>query len=384
MADPQLERQPPKNKRRNRENPLVFFDVSIGGHAAGKIVFELFKDVVPKTAENFKQLTTGEAGIGVATNLPLQFKGTPFHRIIKSFMIQGGDFSAKNGTGGESIYGEKFEDENFELRHDRPGLLSMANAGPNTNGSQFFITTVPTPHLDGKHVVFGQVLKGHGTVRTLENVEVAGEHPAQECLIADCGELPADTDLATIATYLTEEGDPFPEWPEDAEVPEGQSEAAFRMAAAETIKAKGNELFKQGKNEEALRRYNKAMHYLDPESFNAEGPNVSGEEITALGHAFIPCLLNRAAAQLRLGRAEDAKVDCSRVLERVPGHAKALFRRAQAELALKDYNAALTDLAHAAEISPEDKAVNLEIAKVKRTRDEAQKREKATYARMFG
>ncbi|CAL8463756.1 g3290 [Coccomyxa elongata] len=384
MAEPQLDHQTPKNARRNAENPLIYFVVSIGGHPAGKIVFELFKDVVPKTAENFRQLSTGEAGTGKATNLPLQFKGSPFHRIIKGFMIQGGDFSAKNGTGGESIYGEKFEDENFELKHNRPGLLSMANAGPNTNGSQFFITTVPTPHLDGKHVVFGQVLKGYGTVRTLEDVEVAGERPAQECLIDDCGELPADTDLSTITTFVIEEGDPYPEWPEDAEVPEGEAEVSFRIAAAETIRSKGNEFFKQGKNEEAIRKYNKAMHYLDPDTFSGEGPSVDAEQVTLLGNAFVPCLLNRSAAMLKLGRAEEARKDCSRVLERVQRHAKALFRRAQAQLVLKDYDAALDDLALAAEVSPEDKAVRAEIAKVKRTREQAQKREKATYARMFG
>eukprot|EP00611_Tribonema_gayanum_P032297 TRINITY_DN957_c0_g1_i1.p1 TRINITY_DN957_c0_g1~~TRINITY_DN957_c0_g1_i1.p1 ORF type:complete len:194 (-),score=70.05 TRINITY_DN957_c0_g1_i1:274-792(-) len=169
-------------------NPVVYFDMTIGGQPAGRIEMTLRKDVVPNTAENFRALCTGEKGVG-RMGKPLHFKGSSFHRVITDFMCQGGDFTKGNGTGGESIYGEKFRDENFTLKHTGPGILSMANAGPNTNGSQFFLCTVPTPWLDGKHCVFGSVTKGMEVVRAIEAVGSSSGKTSKPVVIADCGQL---------------------------------------------------------------------------------------------------------------------------------------------------------------------------------------------------
>lgn len=161
--------------------PRVFFDVSIAEKPAGKITMELRSDIVPKTVENFRSLCTGEQG--------LSYKGSIFHRIVPDFMCQGGDFVNHNGTGGLSIYGSKFEDENFILKHDRPGVLSMANSGPNTNSSQFFITFCKAPSLDNLHVVFGNVISGMEVVREIEKCGSKDGKPTKDVRIEKCGQI---------------------------------------------------------------------------------------------------------------------------------------------------------------------------------------------------
>lgn len=168
-------------------NPKVFFEITIGGNKAGRIEMELFADVVPKTAENFRALCTGEKGVG-RSGKPLHYKGSKFHRVIPTFMCQGGDFTAGNGTGGESIYGAKFEDENFEKKHTGKGVLSMANSGRNTNGSQFFICTKEADWLDEKHVVFGKVVEGLNVVDEIEKVGSRNGKPSKPVVITDCGQ----------------------------------------------------------------------------------------------------------------------------------------------------------------------------------------------------
>jgi peptidylprolyl isomerase len=171
----------------------VYFDLEIlkngSVEKAGRVEFGLFGDVVPRTVENFRALCTGEKS---TAKEKLGFAGSSFHRIIPNFMIQGGDFTNHNGTGGKSIYGVRFEDENFVLKHTRAGLLSMANAGKNTNGSQFFVTTAKTAWLDGKHVVFGKVTKNYELVKAIEAVGTQGGAPqaGYKVVVKASGELP--------------------------------------------------------------------------------------------------------------------------------------------------------------------------------------------------
>jgi len=196
-----------------RVTKVVYFDMTIGGVEQERIYMGLYAQKVPKTAENFRALCTGEKGDD------LTYKGSKFHRIIKDFMLQGGDFTRGDGTGGKSIYGEKFKDENFVLKHRRPGMLSMANAGPNTNGSQFFITTVATPHLNGRHVVYGTIIGGsaggkdwgyggYKTMQTIEKINATPPPKGSEVVIADSGEVTEGWKPFKDYSYMRESGVP--------------------------------------------------------------------------------------------------------------------------------------------------------------------------------
>ncbi|KAF8924686.1 peptidyl-prolyl cis-trans isomerase D [Dissophora ornata] len=363
-------------------NPRTYFDISIGQEHIGRIVFELFADVVPKTAENFRALCTGEKGIGQTTGKPLTFKDAPFHRVIPNFMIQGGDFSNQNGTGGESIYGAKFEDENFILKHDKPFLLSMANAGAGTNGSQFFITTVDTPHLDGKHVVFGKVLKGVSVVREIETTPKGNnDTPLSPVVISNCGELAEGEDDGVAAPDV---GDKYADWPDDYE---GPKEDKDLVVIAQDLKNLGNSFFKTGNYAKAMSKYKKAIRYL------SEKPVFDEDDAPELIKDFytvkIPCYLNRGFCALKLGNPEMAVKDMTVVLEmdaQYPSEAdktKAHFRRGSAYLKMNDLENAKSNLEQAKKLSPKDAGVMKELEAVNAKLAAKREKEKKAYAKMF-
>ncbi|KFZ06591.1 hypothetical protein V501_07257 [Pseudogymnoascus sp. VKM F-4519 (FW-2642)] len=364
-------------------SPLVYFDISIGSKPMGRIIFTLYNSIVPLTAANFRSLCTGDKGIG-KSGKPLSYAGSTFHRVIKQFMIQGGDFTAGNGTGGESIYGEKFADENFEIKHTKPFLLSMANAGPGTNGSQFFITTVPTPHLDDKHVVFGEVVAGKSIVRQIENLPTQGsDKPAQDVTITACGELPADYEVGD-AKKADATGDAFEDFPEDAKTGDKEFEAAEIVKIASALKEYGNTAFKSGNLQLGLDKYQKGLRYLN------EDPDLdaaSADDKAALRQLRFTLHSNSALLSNKLSLFPDAAKSATFALE-VPSitdieKAKALYRRALASVGMKDDEAALKDLEAAKALVPGDAAVVKELGAVKTRAAERARKEKAAYGKFF-
>jgi len=345
-----------------------WMDVTIGGSPRGRIVFEMFYDTTPKTCKNFMTLCEGTEK-DKATGVQLAYKGSGFHRVIKKFMLQGGDFTKHDGTGGISIYGEKFEDENFEVKHTRPGLLSMANAGPGTNGSQFFITTVPTPHLDGKHVVFGQVLKGMDLVREIESLETNSDKPIKPCVIADCGTLKPGEDDGVV----TDPCDPYPGFPDDFV---GETD---KKTIAEEIRQSGNGLYREKNFSRALAKYVKAERY-------ATAVNDGG--------MITKCQLNSAAALLAMKNYASVITTCEQVLERTDldtdSRQKALSRSAQAKYFMKRWDSALDDFKQLQAVDEEcdKKAFTQRLGKMmkisKSYHKKAKDAERKKYAKMFG
>lgn len=358
-------------------NPRCYLDITIGEELEGRILVELYSDVVPKTAENFRALCTGEKGIGPHTGATLHYKGLPFHRVIKGFMIQGGDISAQNGTGGESIYGLKFDDENFQLKHERRGMLSMANSGPNTNGSQFFITTTRTSHLDGKHVVFGKVIKGMGVVRGIEHTPTeSSDRPSLDVVISDCGEIPEGSDDG-IANFF-KDGDLYPDWPADLD--EKSAEISWWMNAVDSAKCFGNENYKKGDYKMALRKYRKALRYLD---ICWEKEEIDEEKSNHLRKTKSQIFTNSSACKLKLGDLKGALLDTEFAMRDGEDNVKALFRQGQAYMALKDVDSAVASFKKALQLEPNDAGIRKELAVATKMINDRRDQERRAYARMF-
>ncbi|XP_017224641.1 peptidyl-prolyl cis-trans isomerase CYP40-like isoform X1 [Daucus carota subsp. sativus] len=354
-----------------------YLDISIGGELEGRIIIELYSDVVPKTCENFRALCTGEKGIGSCTSAPLHYKGVCFHRVIKSLMVQGGDISAGNGTGGESIYGLKFEDENFELKHERKGMLSMANTGPDTNGSQFFITTTRTSHLDGKNVVFGKVIKGMGVVRSIEHVPTEDDYlPSVDVLIADCGEIPEGADEG-LANFF-KDGDMYPDWPADLDT--SPSELSWWMNAADSVKGFGNDHFRKLDYKMALKKYRKALRYLDV-CWEKEG--IDEETSSGLRKIKSQIFTNSSACKLKLGDLKGALLDTDFAIRDGENNVKAYFRQGQAHMALKDIDAAVESFRKALELEPANVGIKKELAAANKKITDRREREKKAFANIF-
>ncbi|MCJ1382242.1 peptidyl-prolyl cis-trans isomerase cpr6 [Xylographa soralifera] len=316
-------------------------------------------------------------------------------------MIQGGDFTAGNGTGGESIYGEKFEDENFNIKHEKPFLLSMANAGPGTNGSQFFVTTVPTPHLDGKHVVFGEVLSGKSIVRKIENLKTQSDKPQQDVTIVgalffllrclpvsdigkDCGQLLGEDASAGFEKTVDSTGDPYEDFPEDQA--DGKDYKGPQIVKiANELKEYGNKAFKGGDLNLGLEKYQKGLRYLNEyPSASEDDPPETAKQLKAIRFTLHS---NSALLQNKLKAYEDAKtsashaIDISEVSE--TDKAKAYYRRALAQAGLKDEDEALKDLETASKLAPGDPAITKELSAVKKKAAEQAKKEKAAFKKFF-
>lgn len=352
---------------------LCWLKISIGGIPCEEdIVIKLYDDKTPKTCANFRALCEGNEGKKVPnSDIAMTYKGSIFHRIIPKFMIQGGDFTNHNGTGGCSIYGEKFADENFEVPCDRAGLLAMANAGPNTNGSQFFITTVPCHHLTGKHVVFGHVVRGMSVVRKLEHTQTGmQDRPVEDCRIDDCGSI-AEADLQPVPRPA--DGDEFPEYPEDSERPLTDED---RMTAGEAIRTIGNDYFKKGEYLKATDKYRKALRYLQ------EVLDTSAVH-QPLKDKKVACNSNMAMCFIKLAKWSECKQAATAAIAEDPANSKAYFRRGCAYLETKDYDEARADFKKVLTLDPSNPDAAAKLQEVQAKEAAQQARMAAGFKKMF-
>ncbi|XP_014207962.1 peptidyl-prolyl cis-trans isomerase D-like [Copidosoma floridanum] len=345
-------------------NPIVFLDIAHEGEKLGRVVIELFKDRVPRTAENFRALCTGEKGIG-RFGKPLHFKGCFIHRIIPSVMMVGGDIVNLDGSGGESIYGEYFEDEDLSASHDAKGLLSMVNAGrPNTNSSQFIVTMDTCSQLNNKNVVFGTVRKGLGVMEDLNHVRTNEEerHKVLEKVnIVDCGELTGCSEWGIEDKDGEDVYCPYPEdW--DLIVPENKLTREELIDIINKVKAMGNSYFSRDQLNTAEKKYKKALRYYACLS-KLQGVGQDDPSVKKLEQSI---LLNIANVKLRRCEYRDTLNLCKKVLDADEKNCKALFRTGQAYVGLNEYSKGLDFLEKALAENPSEKSIVAEINDLKK------------------
>lgn len=352
-------------------NSFAYLDIKIGLEKGGRVIIELFDDIVPKTVKNFMSLCLGSESDS-ALGKPLCYQGTQFHRVVPQFMVQGGDITKDDGTGGQSIYGKQFEDENFELAHNEEGCVGMANAGPNTNNSQFYITTVPCSHLDNINVVFGQVRKGLNIIREMGEVPRINDVPIIKCVIEKCGIL----DRGKLWGINEDDGtaDVYPPWPDDWEVTckEKLQEAIIN------IKHSGNYYYKRQNYIDSDRKYKKTLRYIDYLLTSGSGFNSK-----AVCDIKVSSLLNLAAVRIKKNKFQDANIYCNQAIALDSTNGKAHYRRAQALIGLKEYDKALLDLNKAYSLCPTDKLIQNELQNVKNLKLNYLQKEKQIFSKMF-
>lgn len=359
------------------------FVTRFDGHTgiSSRVIFELFDHIVPKTARNFKALCNTSAA-RTKDGVVLSYLNSCFHRVVKGFVIQGGDIENGDGTGGRSIYGPSFDDENFKVKHDQSFLLSMANKGPNTNASQFFITLAAAPQLDGNNVVFGRVIGGKSYLRALELVAVDdNDRPLYLPVIEKCGHLPSNAKIR-VRPMDDGTGDLFEKSIRDETLINIEDPASvFKVVGA--IKEIGTKQFKAGNNLKALEKYRKGCNYLE----DYFPDDLDDDELKTLVDLKVSLYLNVALTSIKLGVGDTAIKAASEALE-MEGlgpreKAKAYYRRGNGYLLVKNEEDAIADLEMAKSFAPSDSAIVALLKKAYETRAQRKKNQKAAMAKLF-
>ncbi|AOW00770.1 YALI0A17314p [Yarrowia lipolytica CLIB122] len=381
---------------------FVYMDFAVGGEPVGRVVFELFDDT-PLTSANFRALCKGDKPTPEGS-VPLTFKDSNIHRIVRNFAIQGGDIVYGDGTGGTSIYGDQFDDENFVHNHAEPFVLSMANAGPNSNKSQFFVTLKGSPHLDGKHVAFGKVVAGKSVLRQLEELDTApGDVPVLPVTITNCGELKRDAKLLlpfigsqdglTADKYEEHPDDNFNVGKEEGELNFDDPEQALRVTLE--IKAYATEVYKMAGDAEseeeramvlrvALQKYKKALRYVfelspDPDSSKKAYDEFQKAKLALNQNMGLVALQLKKYDQVINSTTSALEMECATSRDR----AKALSRRSSAYQGLKKQERAINDLEQAHELLPSDPQISKSLTALKQESEMKEKKQKAQYAKFF-